>query len=90
MTSNLFENEYYTLSINEDRTAYLVTNRQTGVVEHSGDQLPGAYHVLYHLTVALQKRPWEWITAESDMEDEEDRLYGLTFGIVGEDDAPTH
>ena len=87
--SNLFENEYYTLTVSDDRSAYLVTNKQTGVVEHSGDQLPGAYHVLYHLTVALQKRPWEWVTANE--EEDEDMLYGLTYGAVGEEeDAPTH
>jgi len=89
MTSNIYENEYYVLRVSVDQKTYEVVNKEYGVVEYSNEQLPGAYHVLYHLTNALSKRQWEWMT-EVDEEEEDEQLF-LSFVHRGDDtDAPTH
>jgi len=61
----------YSLAVAEDKSCYEITNNVTEVVEARVEQLPEAYHVMYHLTMAMQKRPWEWVLEEDDSEDDD-------------------
>lgn len=40
-------------------TYYIVTNKETGVIEYKTASLPGAIHVCENLSYAMEQRPWE-------------------------------
>jgi hypothetical protein len=77
MSNPIFENEYYTVTVGdftspvrsngcEFTRGYLVTNKETGVVEFQIPQMPESFAAAEQLSIAMEERPWEWVRKQKE------------------------